>query len=527
MEEIKRPIEYFRNALFKYFDKYLREITMNKGMVKMSLPLAMFLSGISFDVYSENETIKAERDEVFKYLKKVQIKSLYNKRHRNSVNPLSFILTSSINELVLSDIPSTFILTDQISHHLVSLKVENCPFSLDSFTTEWPFLTQLVIQKASIRQISPFIFTKTKFPVLKKLDLQHNCIKVLENIDERPFDELILANNYIQHISVLLPGSISLLDLSFNQLTEIKEISKFFNLRELNLSNNDIYFSDEMRGIFNKMYSLTNLHFENNQTVNYRQLLIEELPSVELGLNVSIDGLSVQPEERYQAIDKVSRLGRSHFEIEKNEEEFTEKIMAISKNQKEVLVIEKKDDVALITSEAKREMRLSGNALISIGNGNIECHVKFGEEDADFMIQEIYKLMEKLQNKHLQQEGRSESTTEESIEQKHITTIVTEKPIEKELNQTTPHLQTLSTNKDEFIEVRPIFNGIDITTSDSSDKSSSSMHFEGISDAQPKKQQSPIINTQLNVSDNQEQLTGESTSSDSVNASYILDQKFK
>ncbi|EKE39961.1 leucine-rich repeat containing protein [Entamoeba nuttalli P19] len=282
-----------------------------------------------------------------------------------------------------------------------------------------------------------------------------------------------------------------------------------------------------MRGIFNKMYSLTNLHFENNQTVNYRQLLIEELPSVELGLNVSIDGLSVQPEERYQAIDKVSRLGRSHFEIEKNEEEFTEKIMAISKNQKEALVIEKKDDVALITSEAKREMRLSGNALISIGNGNIECHVKFGEEDADFMIQEIYKLMERLQNKHLQQEGKSESTTEESTEQKHITTIVTEKHIEKEPNQTTPQLQIPSTNKDEFIEVRPIFNGIDITTSDSSDKASSSMHFEGISDAQPKKQQSPIINTQLNVSDNQEQITGESTSSDSVNASYILDQKFK
>ncbi|EKE39960.1 leucine-rich repeat containing protein [Entamoeba nuttalli P19] len=169
MEEIKRPIEYFRNALFKYFDKYLREITMNKGMVKMSLPLAMFLSGISFDVYSENETIKAERDEVFKYLKKVQIKSLYNKRHRNSVNPLSFILTSSINELVLSDIPSTFVLTDQISHHLVSLKVENCPFRLDSFTTEWPFLTQLVIQKASIRQISPFVFVCYFCVIYKKI----------------------------------------------------------------------------------------------------------------------------------------------------------------------------------------------------------------------------------------------------------------------------------------------------------------------------------------------------------------------
>ncbi|EDR28421.1 hypothetical protein EDI_120250 [Entamoeba dispar SAW760] len=527
MEEIKRPIEYFRNALFKYFDKYLREITLNKGMVKMSLPLAMFLSGISFDVYAENETIKAERDEVFKYLNKVQIKSLYNKHHRNSVNPLSFILTSNVNELILSDIPSTFILTDQISHHLVNLKVENCPFNLGSINTEWPILTQLVIQKASIRQISPFVFTKTNFPVLKKLDLQHNCIKVLENIDERPFDELILANNHIQRISVPLPGSISLLDLSFNQLTEIKEISTFFNLRELNLSNNEIYFNDEMRGIFNKMYSLTNLHFENNQTVNYRQLLIEELPSVELGLNVYIDGLSVQPEERYQAVDKISRLGRSHFEIEKNEEEFTEKIMAIAKSQKEVLVIEKKDDVALVTSEAKREMRLSGNALISIGNGNIECRVKFGEEDADFMIQEIYKLMEKLQNKHLRQEVKSESTTEELIEQKHIKTIVAEKQIEKEPNQTVPQILTQSNTKDEFIEVRPVFKGIDITSSDISDKVSSSMHFKSVSDAQPKKQKLPIINTQSNIIDNQEQITGESTSSNSVNASYIFDEPFE
>lgn len=158
MEPPKLPVDRFRSAMFAYFDKYLREIKVAKETMKISLPLAMFLSGISFDVYSENDVAKAMKDEVFKYLTKVQVHSMYDKEHKDQLNPMSFILCTPLQSLKLTKIPTAISWTDTITNKLTSLQVEQSPLSVMSLDVTWPYLRALTIKKSAIKMIPPKLF---------------------------------------------------------------------------------------------------------------------------------------------------------------------------------------------------------------------------------------------------------------------------------------------------------------------------------------------------------------------------------
>ncbi|ELP94592.1 hypothetical protein EIN_497520 [Entamoeba invadens IP1] len=470
--EQKRRIDCFQDGVVRYFEEELGDMSYLKGVLKIGFPMAMFLSGIGYDKYGDSDVEKVTKDDVFKYLKRIEIGSK-GKQHEEDIKSLSFCANCPLTTLYITN-RETPLSYEVVSQKLQTLKVESSKFNFDAISLRWPNLTKLIIRKCGVPSIPPFIFTKENFPHLKILDLQDNKIEVLENIEERPLDQLNVSKNKVKKIRVVVPPSISLLNLSHNNLTTLRDVCLFYNLREIDLSNNQIVIDETVNGVFNKMFTLTRVNFKNNNSPNYKDFLLRNLPSIEFGQDLYIDGEKVNLEEIENTLSKIATSTRVQFDNTISEDFFVEKMKEAERTDTKALKIEKESDVLEITSEAKREMRKRGNSKISVGKGNMSCLINFNEEDADYVIKEIYKIVERNENKK-----RKET-----------------KEVRRE-------------------DATPSFKEQDLVLSDVSDKASSSARPDSLNENLIKKVKVTLSTSRINVNDGHE-ITGEDTSSDSV-----------
>ncbi|KAL7718649.1 Protein-serine/threonine phosphatase [Entamoeba marina] len=393
----QKSLNRFKTALSQYFQKYLYEINTSDDAINLSLPISLFLSGISYDVYSSTETSKAKKDGVFRYINNINIQSKYQTKHSlPKVSALSFVQNTPLQSLQVMNISSIFDWEEVICKQLTSLTVKESTFILTDLQTFWPSLKHLSIIQSNIKEIPPNIFTQNNFPQLNTLNLSNNMLSVLENIGDRPFDVLNVSHNKITDIIIPIPGSISELNLSHNQLTTLDKISAFFSLRSLDVSNNRLVLNQTTSGVFNKMYSLTQLQFHHNPTEGYRNILLKELPAIEFGLKVVIDDDEVNKTEQEITQEYYQTNARPSFVIEKDEEHFTEQMLSINSNEPQHFEIQTDEDLQNVINDAKREMRSVGSSTIVMGKGNIHINVGCNEEDAEEMAQQIFQIVQKI-----------------------------------------------------------------------------------------------------------------------------------
>ncbi|KAL7722202.1 Protein-serine/threonine phosphatase [Entamoeba marina] len=157
---------------------------------------------------------------------------------------------------------------------------------------EWKSLEKLSVNHCNLSNIRSNGFSPIHFPKLNRLDLSHNNISVLENINERPLDCLILDNNSINSIDIHVVGSISYLSLDNNYLESLNAFGVFLQLRYLSIKNNHIADTEHLKEAFNRLFNLVEMRLEGNpllQTPQSIYSVLTCLPSITFGISCKVD----------------------------------------------------------------------------------------------------------------------------------------------------------------------------------------------------------------------------------------------
>ncbi|KAL7717806.1 Leucine rich repeat-containing protein [Entamoeba marina] len=205
----------------------------------------------------------------------------------------------------------------------------------------WKSLRKLSIKKAKIRSIEDGLFTEDFFPQLETLDLSDNCIDALENIGERPLDELILNNNNISNIRITVVGSISKLELGDNKISTIIPLSTFYGLEHLNLAGNQIRSHNEFDKVFSKMFNLKSIVLSGNPLTtdeNFKINVFAAMPIVKSGFSSTVffNGQRMTSEEQQKTHMKLSASNADMLMGEWNEEFEEKQVNTKASKEKEI-----------------------------------------------------------------------------------------------------------------------------------------------------------------------------------------------
>ncbi|GMM37454.1 hypothetical protein DASC09_047790 [Saccharomycopsis crataegensis] len=185
-------------------------------------------------------------------------------------------------------------------HHLMELK-------------DFQELEEAEIQRG---HISVLVYNSNRLPKLKKLDVSHNEIEAIGNINNLDgIEELDLNSNRLNSIKGLevLGRSLKKLNLSWNKLTKIQGFNGLANIESLNLSSNRISVLGKLGHLVNlKALDVTNCDITRIQNLGRLKCLKQlKLSRNKIAVVENLDGLESLQKLKLESnsIVKIKQLG--------------------------------------------------------------------------------------------------------------------------------------------------------------------------------------------------------------------------
>ncbi|ELP88297.1 hypothetical protein EIN_226800 [Entamoeba invadens IP1] len=274
----------FLNAFHKELVTFKEMISQGKQggdeKIRLNPSTVLFFNGLTNPTYGTMNTLSKE----FNKIKEVEIFGEEDQVENVNMNErpplsLSFVESCHIESISFLNIYCKVeITTLNIPNRLKELKLDGVKVddlqtlllgeNKDADDTEivWTNLKTLSIRNAGIRSIEFGLFTADYFPVLMSLDMSRNEIETLDNVGERPIDELKMNNNKIKKIELTVVGSITKLELDGNKIDSILPIRAFYGLEKLSMKNNLLTERSygEFEKVFSKMFNLRWINFIGN-----------------------------------------------------------------------------------------------------------------------------------------------------------------------------------------------------------------------------------------------------------------------
>ena len=209
-----------------------------------------------------------------------------------------FLLNNSIIDHIETDSQTIFALLPQLSNIIIVYRrpvVRNRNLTFLTLAsknlTQIPLLegeeklTTLSLRSNQIKNIDHLV----SLPLLKDLDLSHNSIHKIANLNLRSLQVLNISSNYVEGIEGLEElKNIEILDLHDNMIKFITNLQSQVKLKILNLSQNIIQYLPKI----NYLKCLEELNLKNNKiSVIYEPITNSELKKLYLSNNL-IDDLS-------------------------------------------------------------------------------------------------------------------------------------------------------------------------------------------------------------------------------------------
>ncbi|CAL6095756.1 leucine-rich_repeat domain-containing protein [Hexamita inflata] len=221
----------------------------------------------------------------FEFLSKTQIQkvTLIQCLNFKFAHPLQSLRQLQINHSQLSDLNNIYELTNLLKLDLSNNHIE--------ILTQLPDqLTELKLNQNKIRDI--FVLRNLK---LKVLEISRNQVSDISVINQTELQVLIANNNQIINVDEL-QNSISL-DLSQNQIRNIKFVHKMINAKTINLGFNQITDISYIQ----QFAQLEQLTLNNNQITEFKQTL----PNLKI---LDLRNNQVQNLEHIQKCPKLTQL---------------------------------------------------------------------------------------------------------------------------------------------------------------------------------------------------------------------------
>ncbi|ELP85031.1 hypothetical protein EIN_079630 [Entamoeba invadens IP1] len=303
------PLVLLKKELLATVDKYVTSVNEEK-IATIAAPVVGLLNGMANEVFGDPESFKQT---LFSKVAGIHVKNATNTAKKGEFT-LSFQFCKYIatHHLIIDNLHCLIDLQfGELKERLISLSLSGCIVNslkqtlVLSCEPKWIHLKRLTLKNCGITKIPPNVFNQTHFPKLEVLDMSNNLITILENIVDRPLDELIIANNKINKIRSRNGGNISSLVLENNLVQNIGNLKSFFNLKTLDVQNNKISDYTHLKPTFSKMFSLSEVTFKGNPIVthpDYRLRVTVSLPAFDFGLSIRIDGMSLTNDEKTGAI---------------------------------------------------------------------------------------------------------------------------------------------------------------------------------------------------------------------------------
>lgn len=315
------PNSKFTSKLFRYLDDFKNAIVKGDSReVELTPPAVMFLNGLAHPTFGKRPVL----GEFFRKLRHVKISPeagevLGNHQQAALINlPIGFVSVCSITRLVLSDLRIFINLaTPGLAEHLIDLTVTNCTVpSLEAYlgSTQrlvWKRLKTLRCTKCGVSTIGPGIFEAALFPKLQYLDLSSNDIQVIENVEERPLDTLILNNNKIRECYMYFSTNLKNLFVDENSIESLSGFQAMGGLECLSARKNLISALRKEQQSFRLMHNLSELDLSENgvcEKDNFRIELISYLPTLDENMEFTLNEEDVSRREIGEAMKmKLSR----------------------------------------------------------------------------------------------------------------------------------------------------------------------------------------------------------------------------
>ncbi len=147
----------------------------------------------------------------------------------------------NLNNNSLQTLPNTLQQNRFIEHlYLNNNQFNSLPESIYGLS----FLQGLQVHNNQLQALQPF-----DSKVLKLLDVSKNQLKALPSLtDQEELTELNAANNQLAEFPSALPSNLEVLDLSFNNISQLPDdLSPFTHLKKLNLQGNPISTGERIR----------------------------------------------------------------------------------------------------------------------------------------------------------------------------------------------------------------------------------------------------------------------------------------
>ncbi|EDR22962.1 hypothetical protein EDI_166880 [Entamoeba dispar SAW760] len=342
--------EIFIERLFKYLDKFIEVSIEGKNKELVLTPgLVMFMNGLAHPSFGKRNgmseffrkikhvTIQPESGEILGGIQEGKIIKL----------PIGFVSACSITRLNIQDLKVFVNMTTKgLAENLIELTVENSRIqTLEIFlgSTQgliWKKLKTLKCIKCKVNVIGAGIFEKKLFPKLQFLDLSYNEIKVIENLEERPTDTLILNNNKIRECYMYYSNNIKNLFVDENYIETLNGFQAMGGLECLSARRNRITMIKKEQQSFKLMKNLSELDLSENPVCekdNFRIELISYLPE----LNREIEFILNEEDVTMREIGEAMKMKYGRHEEENNYEymmnEINEKKESNIKTQMELV----------------------------------------------------------------------------------------------------------------------------------------------------------------------------------------------
>ncbi|EMH77497.1 leucine-rich repeat containing protein [Entamoeba histolytica HM-1:IMSS-B] len=342
--------EIFKEKLFKYLDKFIEVSIEGKNKELILTPgLVMFMNGMAHPSFGKRNGMS----EFFRRIKHIKIEPESGEilggiqEGKNIKLPIGFVSACSITRLHIQDLKVFVNMTTKgLAENLIELTVENSRIqTLEIFlgSTQgliWKKLKTLKCIKCKVNVIGAGIFEKKLFPKLQFLDLSYNEIKVIENLEERPTDTLILNNNKIRECYMYYSNNIKNLFVDENYIETLNGFQAMGGLECLSARRNRITMIKKEQQSFKLMKNLSELDLSENPVCekdNFRIELISYLPE----LNREIEFILNEEDVTMREIGEAMKMKYGRHEEENNYEymmnEINEKKESNIKTQMELV----------------------------------------------------------------------------------------------------------------------------------------------------------------------------------------------
>ncbi|EMD49418.1 leucinerich repeat-containing protein [Entamoeba histolytica KU27] len=309
----------------------------------------MFMNGMAHPSFGKRNGMS----EFFRRIKHIKIEPESGEilggiqEGKNIKLPIGFVSACSITRLHIQDLKVFVNMTTKgLAENLIELTVENSRIqTLEIFlgSTQgliWKKLKTLKCIKCKVNVIGAGIFEKKLFPKLQFLDLSYNEIKVIENLEERPTDTLILNNNKIRECYMYYSNNIKNLFVDENYIETLNGFQAMGGLECLSARRNRITMIKKEQQSFKLMKNLSELDLSENPVCekdNFRIELISYLPE----LNREIEFILNEEDVTMREIGEAMKMKYGRHEEENNYEymmnEINEKKESNIKTQMELV----------------------------------------------------------------------------------------------------------------------------------------------------------------------------------------------